>query len=127
MESQTDKARHSVLGINKSTTARKVVRLLLADSLKQEENWERQLELQEDSNIDDGGILIRCATRPFSGGYERFANKDLGMENLSVRVYNPPGPPYRRSRYLRQYYSKTTLNFSYPLFSPQVPPASTIR
>lgn len=60
---KTDRACRPVLGINKSTAARKVIRLLLADSLKQEENWERQLELQEDSDIGDGGILIRCAIR----------------------------------------------------------------
>ena len=56
---KADRLCHTVLGINKSTTARKVVRLLLADSLKEEETWERQLEFQEESHIDDGGILIR--------------------------------------------------------------------
>jgi hypothetical protein len=46
-----------VLGLDKTTTARKLVRLLIADPLGAAEPWEEQLEQVADN--DGGGLLIR--------------------------------------------------------------------
>ena len=57
LESQTPTTRVAVLGLNVPSTARRLVRLLLADALIAEETWETQLLAEE---FDPGqGLLIR--------------------------------------------------------------------
>lgn len=62
LESENPVTRVAVLGLNVPDTARRIVRLLLADALKDEERWEKQL-LGKDENYDQG-ILIRYGHPP---------------------------------------------------------------
>ena len=49
-----------VLGVNRSATAKQVVRFLLADALQKEADWERQLDtVTAEGEEDTGGIIIR--------------------------------------------------------------------
>src|SRR5271155_954555 len=56
LESENPTTRVAVLGLNVQTTARRLVRLLLADALNEEEKWEKQLVKDEDYSQ---GLLIR--------------------------------------------------------------------
>ena len=78
LESETPKIRIAVLGLNVQDTARKVVRLLLADALESEQAWEKEL-LQKDA--DGRGVLIRYGEMP---------NPNLPPTRTSIPVLNIP-------------------------------------
>ena len=62
LETDTPTTRVAVLGLNASTTARRLVRLLLADALAPEELWEKHL-LSESEDFSRG-LLIRYGESP---------------------------------------------------------------
>ncbi|KIW99377.1 uncharacterized protein Z518_11365 [Rhinocladiella mackenziei CBS 650.93] len=62
LEFEIPTTRVAVLGLNVPETARRIVRLLLADALKDESQWERQL-LKQDSDFSQG-LVIRYGQPP---------------------------------------------------------------
>jgi len=62
LETESPTIRVAVLGLNVSTTARQLVRLLLADALTPEQWWEKQL-LSESEDLSRG-LLIRYGESP---------------------------------------------------------------
>jgi hypothetical protein len=62
LETESPTTRVAVLGLNVSTTARQLVRLLLADALTPEQLWEKQL-LSESEDLSRG-LLIRYGESP---------------------------------------------------------------
>jgi hypothetical protein len=62
LETESPTTRVAVLGLNVSTTARQLVRLLLADALMPEQRWEKQL-LSESEDLSRG-LLIRYGESP---------------------------------------------------------------
>ena len=64
LETDSPTTRVAVLGLNVSTTARRLVRLLLADALTPEEQWEKRL-LSESEDFSRG-LLIRYGEPPNS-------------------------------------------------------------
>ena len=78
LESESPKIRIAVLGLNAQDTARRVVRLLLADALEPEQAWEKEL-LQADGS--DKGILIR---------YGQASNSNLPPTRTSISTLSIP-------------------------------------
>lgn len=62
LESETPTTRVAVLGLNVQETARRIVRLLLADALSDEEAWEKQL-LDPEADYSQG-LVIRYGQPP---------------------------------------------------------------
>jgi len=78
LESESPKIRIAVLGLNVQDTARRIVRLLLADALEKEEGWEKEL-LEADSY--DRGLLIR---------YGQPANTNLPVTRTLIPTLSVP-------------------------------------
>jgi len=62
LETESPTTRVAILGLNISTTARRIVRLLLADALTAEQGWEK--ELLSESEDFSRGLLIRYGESP---------------------------------------------------------------
>src|SRR2546423_4351426 len=56
LETESPTTRVAILGLNISTTARRLVRILLADPLTAEERWEKQL-LSESEDFSQGLLI----------------------------------------------------------------------
>ena len=78
LESESPKIRIAVLGLNVQDTARRIVRLLLADALEKEAGWETDL-LEADAS--DKGLLIR---------YGQPANTNLPATRTSIPTLSVP-------------------------------------
>lgn len=86
LESTAPRIRIAVLGLNVQDTARKIVRLLLADPLEPQARWEQ--DLIDDNTRNAGGLLIR---------YGQPANPNLSQSNTSVPVLEIPSPLLERA------------------------------
>jgi hypothetical protein len=62
LETERPTTRVAILGLNISTTARRIARLLLADALTAEQRWEK--ELLSESEDFSRGLLIRYGESP---------------------------------------------------------------
>ncbi|KIV86552.1 hypothetical protein PV11_02155 [Exophiala sideris] len=86
LESKTPTTRVAVLGLNVQETARRLVRLLLADALGEEERWEKQIL---DPNADyNQGVIIRYGQPP---------NPNLPQPRTSVPVLYIPSAVLERN------------------------------
>ena len=85
LESDSPKIRIAVLGLDVQDTARRIVRLLLADALEEEQEWEKDL-LQGDSS--DKGILIRYGQR---------SNSNLPPTRTSIPTLSIPASLLERA------------------------------
>jgi hypothetical protein len=85
LETERPKIRVAVLGLNVQDTARRIVRLLLADALESEQGWESQL-LQ--SSASGEGVLIRYGDTP---------NPNLPPTRTSMPILNIPASVLERS------------------------------
>ncbi|KAK5058662.1 hypothetical protein LTR84_010926 [Exophiala bonariae] len=79
LESQTPTTRVAVLGLNVQQTARRLVRLLLADALVDEEPWEKELLKSEEDTSQ--GLLIR---------FGRSLNSSLPKPRTTIPVLHVP-------------------------------------
>lgn len=86
LESETPTTRVAVLGLPVQDTARKVVRLLLADPLGDEGRWEKQL-LKSDSAFAHG-LLLRYGHPP---------NPNLPQPRTSIPTLHIPSPVLERN------------------------------
>jgi hypothetical protein len=86
LESESPPTRVAVLGLNVSDTARAVVRLLLADALEAEGEWEKQLA--EGNQEYSGGLLIRYGHPP---------NPNLPAPRTSIPVLHIPSNVLQRN------------------------------
>ena len=86
LESESPPTRVAVLGLNVSDTARAVVRLLLADALEAEKEWEKQLA--EGNQDYSGGLLIRYGHPP---------NSNLPPPRTSIPVLHIPSNVLERN------------------------------
>ena len=86
LESESPPTRVAVLGLNVSDTARAVVRLLLADALEAEGEWEKQLA--EGNQDYSGGVLIRYGHPP---------NSNLPPPRTSIPVLYIPSNVLQRN------------------------------
>ncbi|EXJ93655.1 hypothetical protein A1O1_02047 [Capronia coronata CBS 617.96] len=75
LESETPTTRIAVLGLNVQDTARRLVRLLLADALGDEDGWEKEL-LQSSEDFGQG-LVIRFGQQP---------NPNLQRPRMSIPV-----------------------------------------
>ena len=78
LESESPKIRIAVLGLNVQDTARRIVRLLLADALEKEAVWEKELL---EAGSSDQGLLIR---------YGQPANTNLPATRTSIPTLSVP-------------------------------------
>lgn len=86
LESETPTIRVAVLGLNVQHTARKLVRLLLADALNDgEEQWEKDLLKNDDTSQ---GLLIRFGQAP---------NPNLPQARTTIPVLHIPSNVLERS------------------------------
>jgi hypothetical protein len=82
LETESPTTRVAVIGLNVSMTARRLVRLLLADALVPEERWEKQL-LSEGEDFSRG-LLIRYGDSPNSSLQQ--AHQALPMLSIPASV-----------------------------------------
>jgi hypothetical protein len=87
LESDAPVARVAVLGLNVEDTARRLVRLLLADALEKEGRWEKQLLAQRDVD-SSGGLLLRYGHPP---------NSNLPQSRTSIPVLHVPSSVLERN------------------------------
>jgi hypothetical protein len=85
LESETPKIRVAVLGLDVPDTARKVARLLLADALERENDWEK--ELLKSSKYADG-VLLRYGQAP---------NASLPPTREPIPTLHIPAPALERA------------------------------
>lgn len=86
LETDSPTTRVAVLGLNVSTTARRLVRLLLADALTPEEKWEKQL-LSESEDYSRG-LIIRYGESP---------NPSLQQANQALPILLIPASVLQRN------------------------------
>ena len=87
LESETPVTRVAVQGLNVQDTARRVVRLLLADALEKEGRWEKEL-LQPGNEDYNRGLLIRYGHPP---------NPNLPQPKTSIPVLYVPSNVLERN------------------------------
>lgn len=86
LETDSPTTRVALLGLNVSTTARRLVRLLLADALTPEQSWEKQL-LSESEDYSKG-LLIRYGESP---------NPSLQRTNQAIPTLLVPASVLKRN------------------------------
>ncbi|EHY54930.1 hypothetical protein HRR83_005811 [Exophiala dermatitidis] len=86
LESETPTTRVAILGLNVQDTARRLVRLLLADALEDEASWEREL-LVGNEDLSQG-LVIRFGQPP---------NPSLQRPRLSIPVLYIPSSVLERN------------------------------
>jgi hypothetical protein len=87
LETETPTTRIAVLGLNVQSTARRIVRLLLADALEKEASWEQDL-LHTTSEDYSRGLFIRYGHPP---------NSNLPQPKTSIPVLYVPSSVLERN------------------------------